>query len=168
MVADDTTPHSSIANKASLSVLGTEKCKIEGIVKDLNDELEHPRRRESKLAGTNSSSECHPCHSYRFRWMTLYLGSLSASFSLRIIVFYLGYPMLFVPSFSVPYVPCLRSSRRTSFFATSCWTMNLGGVFLSACTSGVPVCDASCSSSSHFRLIRLPSHTACMSSLSSP
>ena len=106
-MADDTTPHSAVANKASLSVPGTEKRKIEGIVKDLNDELEYLRRRESRLAGTNGSSECHPCHSYRLRWMPLYLGSLSTFFSLRIIVFYLGYPVVSVPSFSVPCVPCL-------------------------------------------------------------
>lgn len=57
-----TTIHSSaIANKESLSSLETEMRKLEGIVKEISEEMAYLKRREEKFTDTNGAfSSAHP------------------------------------------------------------------------------------------------------------
>ena len=152
MVADDTTPCSAIANKESLSVLETEMRKIEGIVKEINDELEYLRRRESRFADTNGSSPCHPCRS---RWLT-YSFLLGCAFALRVIGSSFVYPALWCHSCPCPAYPVLPSLRspphylpRHALLATEPPPRSF-----SARTFHVPVSHAPRSSLSHLPPIR--------------
>ena len=52
--------HSAIANQESLSGLETEMRKLEGIVKEIADELEYLKKREERFSSTNGTLE----HSY--------------------------------------------------------------------------------------------------------
>ena len=55
------TPSSSaIANQESLSGLEVEMRKLEGIVKEIVDEMGYLEEREERFANTNSA--CHPAH----------------------------------------------------------------------------------------------------------
>lgn len=47
---------SAIANQESLSGLETEMRKLEGIVKEIVDEMDHLKRREERFQSTNSMS----------------------------------------------------------------------------------------------------------------
>jgi len=50
---------SAIANQESLSGLETEMRKLEGIVKEIVDEMDHLKGREERFQSTNSMSLCH-------------------------------------------------------------------------------------------------------------
>jgi hypothetical protein len=52
-----TLPPSAIANQESLSGLETEMRKLEGIVKEIVDEMGYLQKREERFTGTNSTSE---------------------------------------------------------------------------------------------------------------
>lgn len=52
--------NSAIANQESLSGLETEMRKLEGVVKEITDELGYLERREERFADTNSMSPPHP------------------------------------------------------------------------------------------------------------
>jgi hypothetical protein len=47
---------SAIANQESLSSLETEMRKLEGVVKEVMDEMEYLKKRESRFTSTNSMS----------------------------------------------------------------------------------------------------------------
>lgn len=51
--------HSAIANQESLSGLETEMRKLEGLVKEIVDELGYLKKREERFASTNSMSSPH-------------------------------------------------------------------------------------------------------------
>ncbi|EJD45433.1 hypothetical protein AURDEDRAFT_144997 [Auricularia subglabra TFB-10046 SS5] len=55
-IGADAVDYNAIANKESLSVLETEMRKIEGIVKEIVDEMEYLKRREQRFASTNEST----------------------------------------------------------------------------------------------------------------
>lgn len=48
---------SAIANQESLSGLETEMRKLEGIVKEIADELEYLKKREERFSSTNGASQ---------------------------------------------------------------------------------------------------------------
>lgn len=50
-----THPFSAIANQESLSALETEMRKLEGIVKEIVDEMGYLKRREERFTNTNST-----------------------------------------------------------------------------------------------------------------
>ncbi|KAH7091010.1 emp24/gp25L/p24 family/GOLD-domain-containing protein [Auriculariales sp. MPI-PUGE-AT-0066] len=64
-----TASNSAIANKESLSVLETEMRKIEGIVREINEEMEYLRRRETRFADTNDSTNRRVAY---FGWFTIF------------------------------------------------------------------------------------------------
>ena len=50
-------PFSAIANQESLSALETEMRKLEGLVKEIVDEMTYLRKREERFADTNGMSQ---------------------------------------------------------------------------------------------------------------
>ncbi|KAG6332440.1 hypothetical protein ID866_6646 [Astraeus odoratus] len=64
----DTPPDSAIANQESLSGLETEMRKLEGVVKEIVDELEYLRQREERFSTTNLSTNQRV---QKFAWFTL-------------------------------------------------------------------------------------------------
>lgn len=61
-----THPSSAIANQESLSGIETEMRKLEGVVKEIVDELNYLKKREEKFANTNSTLLLFvlPTHAY--------------------------------------------------------------------------------------------------------
>lgn len=53
---DDSALSSAIANQESLSGLETEMRKLEGVVKEIVDEMEYLKKREERFQSTNSTS----------------------------------------------------------------------------------------------------------------
>jgi hypothetical protein len=53
---------SAIANQESLSGLETEMRKLEGIVKEIVDEMDHLKKREERFQSTNGMSFCATLH----------------------------------------------------------------------------------------------------------
>lgn len=60
-LANAPTPRSAIANQESLSALETEMRKLEGIVKEIVDELGYLKKREERFQSTNSASSLLLC-----------------------------------------------------------------------------------------------------------
>ena len=54
-------PNSAIANQESLSVLETEMRKLEGVVKEIVDELGYLKTREERFTDTNSAFALRGC-----------------------------------------------------------------------------------------------------------
>jgi hypothetical protein len=54
-----TSSHSAIANQESLSGLETEMRKLEGLVKEIVDEMGYLKKREERFADTNRASTIH-------------------------------------------------------------------------------------------------------------
>jgi len=53
-------PHrSAIANQESLSILEVEMRKLEGVVKEITDEMDYLKRREERMRDTNGQSFAH-------------------------------------------------------------------------------------------------------------
>lgn len=55
-----TSSRSAIANQESLSGLETEMRKLEGLVKEIVDEMGYLKKREERFADTNRASTIHP------------------------------------------------------------------------------------------------------------
>ncbi|EIW78458.1 hypothetical protein CONPUDRAFT_83856 [Coniophora puteana RWD-64-598 SS2] len=55
-IGADAVDYNAIANQESLSGLETEMRKLEGIVKEITDELEYLKKREERFSGTNEST----------------------------------------------------------------------------------------------------------------
>ncbi|KZV95727.1 hypothetical protein EXIGLDRAFT_724978 [Exidia glandulosa HHB12029] len=55
-IGADAVDYNAIANKESLSVLETEMRKVEGVVKEIVDEMEYLKRRELRFHSTNEST----------------------------------------------------------------------------------------------------------------
>jgi hypothetical protein len=47
---------SAIANQESLSILEVEMLKLEGVVKEISDEMDYLKRREERMRDTNGRS----------------------------------------------------------------------------------------------------------------
>ncbi|KAF9233419.1 emp24/gp25L/p24 family/GOLD-domain-containing protein [Melanogaster broomeanus] len=67
-IGADAVDYNAIANQESLSGLDTEMRKLEGIVKEIVDELEYLRKREERFADTNISTNKRV---QNFAWFTL-------------------------------------------------------------------------------------------------
>lgn len=57
---------SAIANQESLSGLETEMRKLEGIVKEIVDEMDYLKRREEKFLNTNGNTVSTACPNYYY------------------------------------------------------------------------------------------------------
>ncbi|KIY47476.1 hypothetical protein FISHEDRAFT_74587 [Fistulina hepatica ATCC 64428] len=67
-IGADAVDYNAIANQESLSALETEMRKLEGIVKEVVDEMAYLKQREEKFAGTNESTNQRV---QNFAWFTL-------------------------------------------------------------------------------------------------
>ncbi|KAI6116299.1 emp24/gp25L/p24 family/GOLD-domain-containing protein [Pisolithus sp. B1] len=65
----DAVDYNAIANQESLSGLETEMRKLEGVVKEIEDELEYLKKREERFATTNLSTNQRV---QNFAWFTLF------------------------------------------------------------------------------------------------
>ncbi|KAI6040923.1 emp24/gp25L/p24 family/GOLD-domain-containing protein [Pisolithus marmoratus] len=65
----DAVDYNAIANQESLSGLETEMRKLEGVVKEIEDELEYLKKREERFANTNLSTNQRV---QNFAWFTLF------------------------------------------------------------------------------------------------
>lgn len=65
----DAVDYNAIANQESLSGLETEMRKLEGVVKEIEDELEYLKKREERFAITNLSTNRRV---QNFAWFTLF------------------------------------------------------------------------------------------------
>jgi len=73
-IGADAVDYNAIANQESLSALETEMRKLEGIVKEVVDEMGYLKRREERFTNTNTSTNQRV---QNFAWFTIFsLGGL--------------------------------------------------------------------------------------------
>ncbi|KAL4079597.1 emp24/gp25L/p24 family/GOLD-domain-containing protein [Scleroderma citrinum] len=68
-IGADAVDYNAIANQESLSGLETEMRKLEGVVKEIVDEMEYLKKREERFADTNLSTNQRV---HNFAWFTLF------------------------------------------------------------------------------------------------